>query len=290
MVNIYITSYIKPEFINIQNKKLKEYCTDNFKLYIINNGVDNETKINIKNICNNLNINCIDFNRPSHIPEYCSWSHSEAVEYVLDNYIRQDDKEDITVIMDSDVFPFKQFSFIELLNGNEAAGIHQQRLIGNIDYEYLSSIFLIFKNNLNLQDFKFRGIGDTGAGTRYFIENYSTYYLDHTPTIDIETNHIFTNNNSVQYPYKEEYGCQFISKSLIHYARGSNWCEVDPIYHKNKFEFVLNFLENNNEYQLNLDSKVLYSTSYTDKHYNGVAHNYRNYKFLNNDSSLQYND
>jgi hypothetical protein len=286
MVNIYATYYIKPEFINIQNEKLNEYCTDNFRLNIINNGVDDKTKVNIKNICNDLNINCIDFNRPSHIPEYCSWSHSEAVEYVLDNYIRQDDKEDITVIIDSDVFPFKQFSFIELLNGNEVAGIHQQRLIGNINYEYLSAILIIFKNNIDLQNFNFRrGVGDTGAGTSYLIQKHETCYLKHTATIDIESDYIFQGIID-DFPYKKEYTCQFIDKSLIHYARGSNWNEIDPDYHNQKFNFVLNFLKYKDKYQINLDENVWYETAYTDKHYSGVAHNYKNYKFLDHDVSL----
>ena len=135
-------------------------------------------------------------------------------------------------------------------------------------------------------NFHFRnGVGDSGSGTYYLIEKYKTCYLNHTATIDIETDYIFTKNSS-QYPYKKIYNCQFIDNSLIHYARGSNWCESDINYHTDKFNFMLNFLENNNEYTINLDDKVLYETAYTSKHYDGVGHNYKNYKFLNNDSSL----
>jgi hypothetical protein len=286
MVNIYITYYIKPEFIDIQVKKLNQYCIDEFKINIINNGIDEFTKNTIKEKCQLLGVNCIEFNRPSYIPEYCSWSHSEAVDYIIHNYVEKDSKEDITVFVDSDVFSFNKFSFIELMKGQDIAGIHQQRTHNNINYDYLSAIFFIFKNSIDIPNFHFkRGVGDTGAGTYYLIEKYNTYYINHTATIDIETDYIFTKNSS-QYPYKKTYTCQFIDTSLIHYARGSNWCENDINYHTDKFNFMLNFLENNNEYTLNLDDKVLYGTAYTDKHYDGVAHNYKNYKFLNNDLSL----
>jgi hypothetical protein len=286
MINIYITYYIKPEFISLQFKKLNENCIDDFKINVINNGVDELTKDKIRKECQLLDINCIEFDRPSYIPEYCSWSHSQAVDYTIRNYVEKDSKEDITVFMDSDVFSFNKFSFIELLKGNDVAGIHQQRTYDNINYVYLSAIFFIFKNSVDIPNFHFRsGVGDSGSGTYYLIEKYKTCYLNHTATIDIETDYIFTKNSS-QYPYKKIFNCQFIDNSLIHYARGSNWCESDVNYHTDKFNFMLNFLENNSEYTINLDDKVLYETAYTSKHYDGVGHNYKNYKFLNNDVSL----
>lgn len=279
MINIYTVAYIKPELIYLQNKYLQKYCKDNFTYTIINNGQNDTIKENIKNICKQNFISNIDYIKNYDIADYCSHSHCAALEFAIDNYIKNDSKNDITIIIDNDIFPFKFFSFLDIIGCNDVAGMYQQRLHNNREFEYLSAIFTMFRNSIDLSNFKIsNGIGDTGSGTHYLISKYQTRFIDHTAQIDIESDYIFQNNN-INFPYKKEYACQILDNIFIHYYRGSNWAESDPIYHSDKINFIVNFLENTKNYELHLDDIVSYSTAHADKNYNGIGHNYKNYRF-----------
>jgi hypothetical protein len=279
MVSIYTVCYIKPFFISIQKQQLDRHCKDEYQLKVINNGKDESIRTEIRKVCSDLKIECIDYDRSSTIPDFCSQSHCVALEYGLNNYIRKEDPENIIVIMDNDVFAFKDFSFIDLLNSKKIAGLYQQRNINNVEYEYFSAIFIMFKNDIDISEFSFfRGVGDTGSGTAELIKKYPSEYVKHTAAIDLETDYIFKGVVE-QFPYQKQYKCQFIGGCFIHYYRGSNWAESDPNYHSNKLNFVINFLKDYTVYNINLNDKVLYSTAHADKGYNGVDYNYKNYKF-----------
>ena len=284
-VNIYVVVYMKPEFITIQNTYLKKHCIDKFKHIIINNGKDDAIKNEISKTCQDNGIDCIEYDRPPNIPHLCSHSHSVALEYALNNFIKKDNKDDITVVIDSDVFPFKQFSFYDILNSKMIAGMYQQRTLNpgltpKQEFIYLSAIFTMFKNSIDLSEFSFqKGYGDTGSGTSELITKYPTEFIKHTAAIDIESDYIFKNNKNMQYPYKKEYKCQFLCNCFIHYYRGSNWAESDPKYHSSKLAFVKTFLENPVKYHLNLDEYISYSTAHSDKGFNGIDHNYKDYNF-----------
>lgn len=274
-VVIYSTYYIKPEFIEIQYNQLKKYCVNDFELIIINNGKDKEIENKINNECFRLNIKCINFENKSS-NHFCSQSHNVALEYALKNYVLFDSKDNITVFMDSDVFAFKKFDFIKILNNKKVGGLYQQR----DQNEYFSAIFTLFYNNINLDKFSFfNGIGDTGSGTFILMKENEYELVKHTAAIDIESKYIFKNQD-IEYPYKEKYKCQFIHDCFIHYYRGSNWAESDPNYHNEKLNFILDFLNNPTKHGLYLDEYVLYDKAHSNKGYNGTDHNYNNYKFL----------
>jgi len=278
MIKIYSIHYIKPEFVELQYHQFKKNCNDEYELIIVNNAFDDNTKNSIIDICKKFNINSIKIT-DNNSEKFTSQSHFFALEYILQNYIKIDDTNNISVILDCDVFPFKKFSFIDILNGKKICGLYQQRNINNTSYEYLSAIFTIFHNDIDLSNFTFNGIADTGSGTNILMKKYSTELVIHTAAIDIESDYIFT-NNKLEYPYKQEYRCQFISNEFIHYYRGSNWSESDENYHNKKNLFLLNFINNYNIYKLNLDDVVLYDTAHSDKGLNGVDHNYNNYRYI----------
>jgi hypothetical protein len=272
---IYTTHYLKPEFIEIQHNQLKKYCIDLFELIVVNNGKDEEIENKINSECSRLNIKCINIQNKS-TNHFCSQSHNVALEYTLKNHIIPDDKNNITVIMDSDIFAFKKFSFIEILNNKKVCGLYQQR----DQNEYFSAIFTLFYNNIDISRFSFfNGIGDTGSGTFTLMKENECELVKHTAAIDLESDYIFRSSN-INPPYKEKYKCQFIHDCFIHYYRGSNWAESDPNYHDEKLKFVLSFLSNPDLYNIHLDDYVFYDKAHSNKGYNGVDRNYNNYKFL----------
>ena len=279
IVKIYSTVYIKPEFIDLQYNLFTKYSIDNFELIIINNGIDNETSNKIIDKCKQYNLKYINVIKSNNNYEYCSSSHIHALDFTLQNYIKKDNTPDlINLIIDSDVFPYKSFSFIKLLNNKELSGIYQQRN----EYDYISAIFMLIDSKLDLTDFTFySGNGDTGAGVQFLMNKFNIIpeYLNHTAQIDIESDYIFRCDN--KYPYKDKYRIQFIGDSFIHYYRGSNWQESDINYHTEKFIFLTNFLNDYESYCLNLDEYVNYPYAHSDKSYNGIDHNYHNYRYNN---------
>lgn len=279
MIKIYSTVYIKPEFIDLQFNSFKKYSIDNFELIIINNGIDKDTFDKIVEKCDKYKLKHINVIKNVNTTEYCSASHIHAIDFTLQNFIKKDEDDvDINILIDSDVFAYKPFSFYKLLNNKYLAGMYQQ----SNEHEYIAAIFMMINGKIDLGDFSFySGYGDTGAGVQYLMNKYNTIpeYLKHTAQIDIESDYIFRCEN--EYPYKDIYRIQFIADSFIHYYRGSNWQESDVNYHNEKFNFLLNFLNNHESYCLNLDEFVNYKYAHSNKSYNCIDHNYRNYRFIN---------
>ena len=280
-VIIYSTHYIKPEFIELQHDQFKKYCKDQYELVIVNNGKDEQLENEIRNECIRLKLRCIDFEKNPNVPLFCSQHHTVSLENVLVNHIKKDETKNLTVILDNDVFAFREFSFIDIMNGKKVAGLYQQRSYGGIEHEYLASIFMAFYNDVDMSDFSFfNGIGDTGCGTFILVKRYESEFVKHTAAIDIEKDFVFTDNKK-QHPYLEKYRSQIIHDCFIHYYRGSNWSESDPNYHEEKMNFLIDFLQDDTKYGLNLEPTFHYEKAHSDKGYNGVDHSYRDYKFVN---------
>lgn len=276
MNRVYVVCYNKPEFLDVQVNCFNKFCEDQFELIVINNGIDDHHSNMIKDECRLYNLKCIDVVKRSR-DEYCSQSHSQALEYALTHAMKDDKSEGLNVIMDNDVFPYRKFSFNRLMGDHLLGGMYQQRDV----HDYIAAIFLMIDRRLDLSDFSFhRGIGDTGAAVQVLMKKYNIVprYVNHTGQIDIESEYIFRCKGDV--PYEERFRSQFIGDAFIHYYRGSNWSEADPEYHKQKWKFMLSFLNNPESYCLNLDEYVNYPTAHSDKSYNGSDHNYRNYRFL----------
>lgn len=276
-VSVYTTHYLKPEFVYLQKSYLDKWCMDDYSLVVINNGKDQEISNLITNVCNQLGLEMIEVENKSS-SQFCSQSHAVALERALPR-IKDCDSE-LKVIMDCDIFPFRKFSFYDIIRESKLAGLYQQRKYGDTEHEYLSAIFTIFHRDLDLTDFSFHsGVGDTGSGTGKLMKSYPTQLVNHTPAIDIESGYIFT-KTGLPNEYRPSYRCQFIENSLIHYYRGSNWSESDPRYHESKLGFIIDFLNDPESYGLVLDDRVSYGTAHSDKGYNGIDHNYRDYRFI----------
>lgn len=277
-VKLYITFYSKPEFIELQYKQLIKHCNDDFEYIIINNSKDEENDLAIKKFAGDNKIEVIPVDKNHSI---ANASHFVALNSAFNQKAKHDENFEIIVVMDSDVFPYKDFTFKSILEDNLAAGIYQQRQDTQI--EYLCAIFTLISNKANISDidFSWKTYTDTGGMTDDWIKkhNITPKWVKHTAAIDIETDYIFPTPHT-EFPYKQEYRSQFIEDTFIHYYRGCNWDEQNPEYHNNKFQFVKYFLENVKEYDLNLDSKVHYDKAHAEKGWEGNDFNYHGYKFI----------
>lgn len=262
MITVYTTHYNRLEFLSLQYEKLKEHCIDDFKYIVINNGIDVDTKNKISEYCLINNIEEIIINQEEQRHGYCSYDHIIALDYVYKQYIAKD-ISDIRVVMDNDVIPYKNFSFITILNNHDVAGFYQQSMI-----DYSSAIFTMYDKNVNLEGFEIDGkFGDSGSGTGNLIRGnkYSINWVDVTcPMRELESTYIFSQTNPGALLYDATWGIQFISSCFIHYYRGTGWDNGDPNYYNDKLNFFKHFINNSDIYNPKLDSHSHYPKAHVD--------------------------
>ena len=262
MITVYATHYNKLEFLSLQYEKLKEHCIDDFKYIVINNGIDVDVKNKISEYCFINRIEEIIINQEDQRHIYCSHDHIIALDYTYKQYIAKD-ISDIRVVMDNDVIPYKDFSFITILNNHDISGFYQQSII-----DYSSAIFTMYNKNVNLEGFEINGkFGDSGSGTGNLIKDnkYSINWVNVTcPMRELESNYIFSQTNPGALQYNATWGIQFISSCFIHYYRGTGWDNGDSNYHSDKLNFFKHFINNSDIYNPKLDGHSHYPKAHID--------------------------
>ena len=102
MVKIYTFSDKRPDFITLQNEYFKKFLRDKDYEFIVCNNGSNETLSNqIIQTCLDNKLKCLevdkDFTDPAKACEV-------PINSCLKKYIRNNDVEEISVIIDSDIF------------------------------------------------------------------------------------------------------------------------------------------------------------------------------------------
>ncbi|MBY0476809.1 MAG: hypothetical protein K2Q24_04120 [Chitinophagaceae bacterium] len=281
MINIYTVSDKRPDFISLQYNGFKKFLKDkDYKFIVCNNGSTSELRNEIADICNKLGLTSV-YVEGNY--ENGAIATQVPLIYCLKNYIRHDPKEDMTVIIDSDIFLFNNFSFTELLEGADIAGIYQQRdrqakKIFLRNHYYLWNAFLVFKNSsIDFEKFDIsmiQNITDVGGNLHYYLERFKpkVKWVVHTPDIEDESEIFIDGLREIYHP---QFGMQIIASSFIHYYRGSNWDALNNNYHELKTGFLVKFLETARK-QYPLTPKLHNyqdDCAHTKRHYNGTRHN-----------------
>lgn len=274
MVTIYSVYYNRPEFLSIQYNQLLKYCTDSFEFIVLNNGMDQNTTENISKECLRLNIKEINFIQLDR-HHYCSHDHIQALDYLYHNYVNVNNTSKIRVVMDSDIFAFSKFSFYDLLKDYDVVGLSM--------INYFSAIYTMYNNTVDLTGFEINAkCADSGSGTGVLMLKYNTKGIIHTaPIRKKEADYIFKNSNKDTIKYDETWGFQFIGNCFLHYYRGTGWDNGNIDYYKAKFNFLNHFLQNTDNYNINLDNNISYENALTDQWLN--PQNYKLLKVINND-------
>jgi hypothetical protein len=275
MVSIYVVHYNKPNLVSLQFNKLKDYLFEDFKYFAVNNGINQEIKNEISNIVKSLGITEISISNNNRIPN-TAMHHKEALQYVYDNYINNDQRS-IRIVMDCDIIPFRKFTFSEILGDNDIAGIQ----MGIRPSLYIASFISIYSQQVKFDDFN---LGadiefDSGVPTGNIVKNHKTKWLLHTaPMKEKEGQYIFKNKSEETLNYDSTFYIQFIESCLLHFYRGTGWDNGDINYAERKLDFILSFLNNVNEYKPLLDENVQYESAHMDEWIN--KENYPLYKII----------
>ena len=194
MVKIYTIANKRPDFIEIQYNTIKNNIKDaQYEYVVVNNANTNYTlKTAIESECDKLNIRTITAEHPAGINlDDPSKSVGSALSYLFKNHVIPEDKENIVVIIDSDMFLTKNINIKRFMGKNDIAYIPQYR--PNIKYIW-TGFFIINCANIDISNIDFSSgeinghSVDVGGFTHYFLKENDpkTIYLEFWNIIDIE--------------------------------------------------------------------------------------------------------
>jgi hypothetical protein len=258
MVSIYSIHYNKLEFLELQYQQILKYCNDELNYIVVNNGINTEISKKITDFC--VKYKLLEILTPNLENEnranMSSTDHIIATDFIYKNHISKDLNE-FRILIDSDIIPYKEFSFISIIEDNEILALN----LGG----YASSFIIMFNKNVELSEFNiidgFQG-GDSGMGTRQLVEKYKTKWIKHTcPIKELEVKYLFNKYNNTLF-CENNFWFQFIDDCFIHYYRGSNW---DGSSSEKKWIFFTHFLNNVDLYNLKLDENICYETAHIDE-------------------------
>lgn len=271
-VLIYTYSYNRPDFIEIQQRTFQKFLKDSYEFVVFNDATDSYLYQQIHATCSRLNIHCIDIPQYIHELPYLYrlpreyWNHpsvrnSNVVQYSLDHFGFKHDG--LLILLDSDLFLVKEFSFKEYMKEHALGGLYQSRREGQVLVEYLW-IGIAF---LNLPKMPYKETIDFNCGEVANIPvdpgGHTYYYLQEHPDLPVR----FFDNLVVSFancPSCEEaqVGCVHNTEALelrgfdpqqiafiqsgpleceyvldgtfLHYRAGSNWNHRSQEFHARK--------------------------------------------------------
>ncbi len=136
-VLIFTYAYNRPDFILLQHQTFERFLQNDYEFIVFNDATQEKEYQDIKEICESLNITCIDIPQEIHTRPYlhrpecgrfmpyqqASVRNSNVVQYSLDTYGFNHD--DILMLIDSDMFLIKEFNVKSFMQGYDLAGFHK---------------------------------------------------------------------------------------------------------------------------------------------------------------------
>lgn len=188
-VLIMVPAYNHAEYIELQDKALKKFSQDAYTFIVFNDASQESHRLAIEETCASLTIECIRVPQENRATnhKFFSWAsfrHAQVIDYMMAT--RGFEHDGIVILMDSDLFLFKPFSFAEYLNGYDIAGIKQKIFNKQMqkpqdEYLWAGLIFFNMKTLKNKHTIHFAPIvtdsllGDSGSSIqKYFAANPST--------------------------------------------------------------------------------------------------------------------
>lgn len=186
-VTIYTISDKRPDFIPIQYESFKKFINDNYEYVVINNAIDSKKRKRlISKTCEKIGVKCIEvkkvknfniigkqkvfniFGKYKNPNIACAYPIKWAWEKMCK------DKNDVIVLIDSDMFLIKQTSFVKELEGNNISFVIQYRGIqkgktASVTYPWNGICIFNHKKIKNLIDLNW----DCGVIEKAYINGFS---------------------------------------------------------------------------------------------------------------------
>jgi len=256
MIKIYTFSHKRPDFIELQNKSFMKNVKCDYEFIIFNNAnfdIDKRQYNEIKNICKNNNLQCIDIEKDLDLIVELERLESMPIFHGDKTYVNANiacayplcwaweniisKSNDMVCFIDSDMFLIEEENMIDICNKYNLCYVPQYRGENNkIYYMWNGLIFINIKNipdkeNFNLWCGRCDGIPvDVGGQTHYYLQNYKSQLN----ILEIGYQNIWEDPACNFSPANYDILSLEGRKSVLHYRSGSNWNNMPQDYHSKK--------------------------------------------------------
>ena len=259
-VLIFTYAYNRPDFIEIQHKLFQKFLKDEYQFVVFNDASGHQMEQSIRTMCNKLDIRCIRIPQEIHTRPYLPRLPQEGyqapavrncnvVQYSLNEYGFNHD--DILVLMDSDLFLVREFSFRNYLNNYDLAGIKQ-----GMGYLWIGFMILNIPNLPNIATFNVNcgrvnniPVDAGGHSYHYLHDNpdikakyFAQSYPRHFNSDELLKKHFDQTaiNFILSKPPNIEY---MLDLCFLHYRGGTNWDHQSGAYHTNKTAILQKYVQ-----------------------------------------------
>jgi glycosyltransferase involved in cell wall biosynthesis len=178
-LRVLIFTFNRPELLERQVKCLKKHLLNDYEIVVIHDSRNDQYIEEFSKICSNLGLQY--YYHKSLEGKTPSQYHSESIQWAYDNLIKNEYVEDIVMLLDHDMFLFKELDVMDYLGDYDIAGCEQSRG----DIKYIWPGLCIFKTKSILPiDFDFYPCNffgqelDTGGGTFQIIRTEEIKFKD----------------------------------------------------------------------------------------------------------------
>lgn len=250
-----------PIFIEIQYYTLKKYFQGEYSFIVFNdakdfpdftNGNDITIKNEIQNICDKLNIKCINIPNEHHkTNKIASVRTADSMNYILQYQKNNPDKY---LLLDSDMFLVDYFD-INKYSNVDCAVVSQSRVINNTKINYIWNGIYYFDmtkiKNIDLINWNCCDHCDTGGMTQEWLNTYMSnedmthniHFLNHLSSgswdidelpinLQNQTKLIHFIQNDVRNQTNGKIWCEIYDDIFLHYRAGGNWNNEGMNTHK----------------------------------------------------------
>lgn len=244
-MKIFSVHCSRTDFLRLQVESLKDFCSDSFEYFCIDNFLNTSQSQFIQEECKSLGVNHIRCD--NYTISGTAWDHAPAL-----NSIKKFASDDeVVIILDFDIFMIDKFSFIDYISDYDISGIYMQR--DNFEKEYIAPFVVIVNKNISQIDFDGGEGCDVGGNTRFYLKNKNVKWLKHTSYLNRPGD-----INVFNFDYDPSYMVQMIESSFIHYFRGSNWDQKNNEFHVLKTKWL-------NELLVAARNKKIINNAYLNK-------------------------
>lgn len=242
---IITTAFNRPDFIEWQDKLFKRFLKEDYEFLVCCDANTVDMQRAMQGTCQRLGLRFLQVPQNVHWLNTPSGRNATAIYYAMSQVGNQND--DLVVVIDSDMFLTRPFSFREYLGDYWAAAVPQQR--GHVRYMWVGlMIFNMPKlpepHLLTYSPGIVEGVDtDTGGFTYNYLISHpqvkwremqnSVLNVEHRSDLDEPT------KNLIQTRLNAEF---LIDYHFLHYAGGSAYA-YSADYHRSKSQIIFDYLQ-----------------------------------------------
>lgn len=176
-VKVILSTFNRPDLLPIQVGSIRKYLKNENEIIVVHDSRNNEYVDDFVEVCDTLEISF--YHHDSISGKSPSQYHGESIQWAYDTIVKYDCIDDLTLILDHDMFLIDDLDIIEYISDNDIAGCNQHR--GCVEYVWPGLIMFKYQSIKDIEFDFLPGVHmgqvlDTGGGTCYILQDKDIKY------------------------------------------------------------------------------------------------------------------